>query len=126
MLASGASAAGDIQVENTSQMSAAKCLVQSNGNFTADAGASVTAELAQATGTASGPITPAPQTGAPAIADPFASMTITPPLLGICLPLNLTAGDQHPAARHLLRRHHVCATRPCTCCPASIISKARA
>ena len=92
VLASGASAAGDIQVQNTSQMSAASCLVQSNGDFTADSGASVTAELAQATGTASGPITPTPQTGAPAIADPFASMAITPPLLGICLPLNLTAG----------------------------------
>jgi Flp pilus assembly protein TadG len=92
VLASGASAAGDIQIENTSQMSAARCLVQSNGNFTADSGASVAAELAQATGTASGPITPSPQTGAPAISDPFASMAITPPLLGICLPLNLTAG----------------------------------
>jgi Flp pilus assembly protein TadG len=92
VLASGASAAGDIQVENTSQMSAAKCLVQSNGDLTADAGANVAAALAQATGTASGPITPTPQTGAPAIADPFASMTMTAPLLGICLPLNLTAG----------------------------------
>jgi Flp pilus assembly protein TadG len=98
VLASGASAPGDIQVENTSQMSAAKCLVQSNGDFTADSGANVTAALAQAVGTASGPITPTPQTGAPAITDPFASMAINDSLLGSLLcpltnPLaNLTAG----------------------------------
>jgi hypothetical protein len=89
VLASGASAPGDIQLQNASRMSAAKCLVQSNGDLTADAGASLTAALAQAVGTASGPITPAPQTGAPAIADPFASMTFNPPLLGLCNPLDL-------------------------------------
>ncbi len=89
VLASGAAAPGDIQVENTSQMSAASCLVQSNGDLTADAGANLTAALAQAAGTASGPITPTPQTGAPPIADPFASMTFNPPLLGLCNPLDL-------------------------------------
>ena len=89
VLASGASAPGDIQVQDTSQMTAAKCLVQSNGDLSADSGASVAAGLAQAAGTASGPISPTPQTGAPAIADPFASMTFNPPLLGLCNPLDL-------------------------------------
>jgi hypothetical protein len=89
VLASGATALGDIQLQNTSQMTAAKCLVQSNGDLTADAGSSLTAALAQAAGTASGPISPSPQTGAPAIADPFASMTFNPPLLGLCNPLDL-------------------------------------
>ncbi|HVN02519.1 MAG TPA: pilus assembly protein TadG-related protein [Caulobacteraceae bacterium] len=92
VLGSGASAPGDIQLQNTSLLTASNCLVQSNGDISADAGADLTAGLAQATGSASGPITPAPQTGAPAIPDPFASMTFTPPLLGLCDPLDLTAG----------------------------------
>ena len=70
-------------------MTAGKCLVQSNGNITADSGAALTAGLAQAVGTASGPITPAAQIGAPAISDPFASMSINPPLLGLCNLLDL-------------------------------------
>ena len=92
VLGSGASAPGDIHVQNSSLLTASNCLVQSNGDITADAGANLTAGLAQATGSASGPITPSPQTGAPAIPDPFATMTFTPPLLGLCDPLDLTAG----------------------------------
>lgn len=89
VLSFGADGDGSMQIQGSSQMKASNCLVQSNGNISADSGASLTAGLAQAVGTASGPITPSPQTGAPAIADPFASISITPPLLGLCNVLDL-------------------------------------
>jgi hypothetical protein len=76
-------------MQNTSLMTAAKCLVQSNGDIAVDSGAALAAGLAQASGAATGPITPAAQTGAPQIADPFASVNITAPLLGLCNPLDL-------------------------------------
>jgi len=79
----------DVQLDNTSQMTAGACLVQSNGNIAVDGSASLSAGLAQAAGTASGPISPSPQAGAPTISDPFASMSIHPPLLGLCNLLDL-------------------------------------
>jgi len=86
VLSFGGGATDNILVQNNSQLTASGCLVQSNENITADSSASLTAGLAQAVGTASGPITPAPQSGAPAISDPFASVPINPPLLGgLCL-----------------------------------------
>jgi Flp pilus assembly protein TadG len=92
VLSFGTGAADNIQLQGSSVMTATGCLVQSDQNIAGDNGTSLTAGLAQAVGTASGPITPAPQSGAPSISDPFASVSITPPLLGICLPLNITAG----------------------------------
>ncbi len=79
----------DIQIQNTSQLTAAKCLVQSNSDIAVDTGSALAAGLAQASGAATGPITPAAQTGAPQIADPFASVTISPPVLGLCNPLDV-------------------------------------
>jgi len=65
VLSSGTAAmdggADNLLVQQTSLLTANNCLVQSNQNITADSGANVTAGLAQATGVASGPITPAPQ-----------------------------------------------------------------
>jgi hypothetical protein len=89
VLSTGADAASEIQLKGSSQMGAGKCLVQSNTNIDVANNSSLTAGLAQASGTASGPITPSPQTGAPTISDPFASLTFTPPLLGLCNPLDL-------------------------------------
>jgi hypothetical protein len=85
VLSSGVDSASNILVGNTSQLTAGKCLVQSNTNITADSGANLTAGLAEASGTATGPITPSPQSGAPNIADPFASMSIPPPTALACL-----------------------------------------
>lgn len=83
VLSTGTGGTNNILVQNSSIMTATGCLVQSNQNIAADSGASLTAGLAQAVGTASGPITPSPQSGAPAIADPFASLAINPPALGL-------------------------------------------
>jgi Flp pilus assembly protein TadG len=89
VLSSGAAAGSNVQLTGSSQMTAASCLVQSNADISVDNGSALNAGLAQAVGTANGPITPAAQTGAPAISDPFASMNITPPLLGLCNPLDV-------------------------------------
>jgi len=85
VLSTGTGGSNNIQVENSSVMTASNCLVQSDQNIATDSGASLVAGLAQATGTASGPITPAPQSGAPAIADPFASIPLGTTLLGTLL-----------------------------------------
>jgi Flp pilus assembly protein TadG len=79
----------NMQVQQTSTLTASNCLVQSNGNIAVDPTSSLSAGMAQASGTASGPITPTAQTGAPNISDPFASIAINPPLLGLCNPLDL-------------------------------------
>ena len=93
VLSTGTSGTNNIQVENSSLLTASNCLVQSDQNIAADTGANLTAGLAQATGTASGPITPAPQSGAPAIADPFASVPIDTSALGglLCPVTNILA-----------------------------------
>jgi hypothetical protein len=85
VLSSGGGGTDNLLVEDSSLLTASNCLVQSDQNIAADAGARLTTGLAQATGTATGPITPAPQSGAPAIADPFASMSIPSPSPLACL-----------------------------------------
>ncbi|HWF78347.1 MAG TPA: pilus assembly protein TadG-related protein [Caulobacteraceae bacterium] len=85
VLSSGTSGADNLLVQDTSLLTAGNCLVQSNQNITADNGTTVTAGLAQAAGTATGPITPAPQSGAPSIDDPFASLSIPAPSPLACL-----------------------------------------
>ncbi|HZZ87001.1 MAG TPA: pilus assembly protein TadG-related protein [Caulobacteraceae bacterium] len=85
LLSSGSGGTDNLQVQSSSLLTADKCLVQSNQNIVADAGANLTAGLAQATGTATGPITPSPQSGAPSIADPFTSLSIPAPTPLACL-----------------------------------------
>ena len=96
VLSTGTGGSNNISLTTASIMTASNCLVQSDQNLTVDSGSAVTTGLAQATGIASGPITPAPQSGAPPIADPFASLAIDESLLGsvLCLPLlnNLSIG----------------------------------
>jgi len=67
--------------------------VQSDSDVSVTGSAAINAGTVQAAGTATGNISPTPQTGSPVIADPFASMSINPPLLNICNPVPvLTAG----------------------------------
>lgn len=82
------SSGDQMQIGGQSHMTAANCLVQSNGSIQVDPDAQIRAGLAQAVGSASGPISPSAQTGAPAIPDPFASMKIQPQGL-LCTPLDL-------------------------------------
>ena len=77
-----------VDLTNVAQVTAPNCLVQSNQNVAAQNAAEVTAGAVQAVGTASGTISPTPQTGAPPIPDPFASIGINVPTL--CTDLNVT------------------------------------
>jgi Putative Flp pilus-assembly TadE/G-like len=88
VLSSGTGATDDIRMSGSAQVTAQSCLVQSNGDIAVADSALLQAGLVQAAGTASGSISPNPQTGAPAIDDPFASMRITANGL-ICNPLDL-------------------------------------
>lgn len=91
VLASGAGGGGAVDLEDSPTLSAGHCLVQSNADMTVAGAGNLSAGLAQASGQASGPITPTPQAGAPAIADPFATLSIQPPPLPVLCLLDLTA-----------------------------------
>ncbi|MGY2050380.1 TadE/TadG family type IV pilus assembly protein [Methylobacterium sp. JK268] len=68
-----------VSLSGSGVLSAAGCLVQSNGDLVAASGTSVSAGAARTVGAASGSISPAPVTQAPSIADPFAAMSIAVP-----------------------------------------------
>ncbi len=89
VLSYGAAGGYNLHMTGQSRMTAMSCLVQSNGNITVDSGASLQSGMAQAVGDAQGPITPSPQSGAPAISDPFASLSVAIPL-NSCKPYNYT------------------------------------
>ena len=76
VLSSGSGASDDIVMSGLAQVTAPGCLVQSNGNVSVQDSAALQAGAVQSVGSATGAISPAPQIGAPAIADPFASMQI--------------------------------------------------
>ena len=80
VLATNPGSSNVVQLGGTSQMTAGACLVQSDNDVSVTSGAFLKAAVVQSVGAASGNISPAPQVGAPAIADPFASMSITTPL----------------------------------------------
>jgi hypothetical protein len=88
VLSSGSGASDDIVMSGLAQVTAPGCLIQSNADISVQGSAAMQAGAVQAVGSASGQITPAPQVGAPAIADPFASMQIKPNGL-LCDPLDL-------------------------------------
>ncbi len=92
VLASGSSGLA-INLTNSAQTTAKGCLVQSDGGISVTGSANLTAGVVQSVSVARGAISPAAQVGAPPIADPFATMSISPPLLNVCTPLpTLTAG----------------------------------
>jgi hypothetical protein len=88
VLSSGGGASDDIVMSGLAQVTAPGCLVQSNGNVSVQDSATLQAGAVQSVGSAAGAISPAPQVGAPAIADPFASMQIKANGL-LCNPLDL-------------------------------------
>lgn len=68
-----------MDMNDTSQLTANGCLVQSNSDLNVSNSGLLQAGAVQATGHAKGRITPTPQTGAPAIPDPFDAMGVNPP-----------------------------------------------
>ena len=79
VLATGAQNSDGVALNSSSRMSASGCLVQSNNDVKATGSSLLTGALIQAVGTAQGAISPAAQTGAPAIADPFTSLHLAIP-----------------------------------------------
>jgi hypothetical protein len=75
-------------MQNQSQTTAAKCLVHSNSDLAVPSPANLMAGTAEAVGSATGQITPTPQTGAPAIPDPFSGLNLNVPKQ-LCNPLDL-------------------------------------
>lgn len=90
----GLGAATVVNLTNVAQVTAPDCLVQSNQNIAAANSAEVTAGAIQAVGTASGTISPAPQTGAPPIPDPFSSIGVNVPTLCTDLDLIILSGSK--------------------------------
>ena len=84
----GLGASTVVDLTDVSQVTAPNCLIQSNQNLTAENSAQVSAGAVQVVGAATGSISPAPQSGAPPIPDPFASINVSVPTL--CTDLNLT------------------------------------
>jgi Flp pilus assembly protein TadG len=77
-----------VNLQNSAQVTAPNCLIQSNQNVDVAPGASVNSGMTRAVGQASGNITPTPQTNSAQIPDPFATMDVSIPSL--CTDLNLT------------------------------------
>jgi Flp pilus assembly protein TadG len=67
------------ELKDSSQMTAPGCLVHSNGDVKVSSSGWLKAHTVQAAGQAAGRITPEPQTGAPPIEDPFASIALGAP-----------------------------------------------
>lgn len=78
VLSFGQAKGEEIGLKDDSHVQAPGCLVQSNSDITVAGTSGISAGTVQASGLASGAISPTPQTDAPVIPDPFASMTIAP------------------------------------------------
>jgi hypothetical protein len=85
--AAGAASGGALSMLDSSQINAPGCLVHSNSDLSVPSPADLNAGTAEAVDAATGHITPAPQTGAPPIPDPFANVNWNIP--PICNPLDL-------------------------------------
>lgn len=70
---------GGITLDNSARIRATGCAIHANQNITVKSSAMIQADRTQATGKVSGPISPAGNSGAMAIPDPFASMNLKPP-----------------------------------------------
>ncbi len=91
-----------VSLLSSSQINAAACLVQSDSDLVSTGSSGVQAAAVRTVGAASGAISPAPITDAPAIPDPFASLNINVPIN--CNDGGITAGGggstPYPAGVH--------------------------
>ncbi len=72
---------GGIALTNTSSIRAPGCLIHADQNITVAGSARITAERIQASGTVTGPMSPAGNAGALAIPDPFVNLNLNPSTL---------------------------------------------
>jgi hypothetical protein len=92
VLSSGAS--DTLQLGNQAKITASQCMVHGNADIAVNDTAWLQAGMVQAAGLATGRISPAPQSGAPPIDDPFTAMNLNPPktLQNVTAPLNGVLG----------------------------------
>lgn len=81
---------GGIDLANNSSIRAPGCLVHADSDITVAPGGMITATRVQASGTVTGPTSPQGNSGALAIADPFAGMNLNP-ATGCNLSLNIVS-----------------------------------
>ena len=86
VLQTGTVATTEINLAGTTRITAPGCLVHGNSGVQVSGSSQLNAGLVQSSALASGPITPTPQSGAPVITDPFASMNLSP-AIPACLPV---------------------------------------
>lgn len=79
ILQTGAVNKGGIDLDNTARIRATGCAVHANANITVKSPAMIQASRTQAVGTVTGAVSPAGNSGALAIPDPFAGMNLVPP-----------------------------------------------
>jgi len=88
VLSFGEASGETIDLKGDSHILAPGCLVHGNSDIDVAGLSTMSAGTVQAAGLATGNISPAPQTDAPAIPDPFSGMTLAPPG-SACIPINL-------------------------------------
>ncbi len=112
VLSSGQDAQSSITMDGTALMTAADCLVQSDKDIAVTQSAWMRAHTIESAGLSSGNLAPAPQAGAPAIADPFTNLNLAKPQglgallslsdplgLGVCTPVDqILASGTHTLA----------------------------
>ncbi len=70
--------AGDLHLTGSAKLSAPQCMVHGNDNVNADPQTALSAQTVEAGAGSTGPITPAANTGAKTIADPFTNISLLP------------------------------------------------
>jgi Flp pilus assembly protein TadG len=88
VLSFGDAANETLALKGDSHILAPGCLVHGNSDIDVVGLSNISAGTVQAAGLATGNISPAPQTDAPAIPDPFSGMTLAPPG-SACIPINI-------------------------------------
>lgn len=81
VLQTGTNGKGGIDLGNTARIRATGCAVHANKHIKVAPSALIQADRTQANGTITGPVSPAGNSGAMNIPDPFASMNLKPPTL---------------------------------------------
>ncbi len=79
VLSTGVETHNEVEMQDDSKITAANCMVHGNTDIDVSSNAWLQAAIVQAAGLATGRISPAPQTGAPEIADPFTALNFSPP-----------------------------------------------
>ncbi len=89
ILQTGAGNKMGISLDNTARIRATGCAIHANGDITVKNSAIIQATRTQAVGKVSGPVSPAGNSGALAIPDPFADLNLHPPIDCIGKPLKI-------------------------------------